>query len=121
VPAVGGEPRPAFSTETVLTISAEAFRSLRTSLGLHQRRRTSTRIIAVTSSQPLEGKTTTACNLALALAFGGSRVLLIDADMRRPGLHKTSVFTTRPGSRTCWSGRREFARWFSARASQISW
>jgi polysaccharide biosynthesis transport protein len=48
-----------------------------------------TRIVAVTSSQPLEGKTTTAANLALALALGGSRVLLIDADMRRPGLHKT--------------------------------
>ena len=46
-------------------------------------------MIAVTSSQPLEGKTTTAANLALALALGGSRVLLIDADMRRPGLHKT--------------------------------
>ena len=46
-------------------------------------------MIAVTSTQPLEGKTTTACNLALALALGGSRVLLIDADMRRPGLHKT--------------------------------
>ncbi len=57
--------------------------------GLHQRRASTTRIIAVTSSQPLEGKTTTACNLAMALALGGSRVLLIDADMRRPGLHKT--------------------------------
>jgi capsular exopolysaccharide synthesis family protein len=47
------------------------------------------RMIAVTSSQPLEGKTTTACNLAVALALGGSRVMLIDADMRRPGLHRT--------------------------------
>ena len=66
----------------------EAFRSLRTSLVFTSGAQ-STRIIAVTSSQPLEGKTTTACNLAMALALGGSRVLLIDADMRRPGLHKT--------------------------------
>jgi polysaccharide biosynthesis transport protein len=87
VPAVRGERVPVL-TETVPHDFGEAFRSLRTSLvftsgGEH------TRIIAVTSSQPLEGKTTTACNLALALALGGSRVLLIDADMRRPGLHKT--------------------------------
>ena len=66
----------------------EAFRSLRTSL-VFTAARGPTRVIAVTSSQPLEGKTTTACNLAIALALGGSRVLLIDADMRRPGLHKT--------------------------------
>jgi capsular exopolysaccharide synthesis family protein len=66
----------------------EAFRSLRTSL-VFTSGAESTRVIAVTSSQPLEGKTTTACNLAVALALGGARVLLIDADMRRPGLHKT--------------------------------
>jgi capsular exopolysaccharide synthesis family protein len=87
VPAVRGDHVPIL-TETVPHDFGEAFRSLRTSL-VFTSGSESTRIIAVTSSQPLEGKTTTACNLALALALGGSRVLLIDADMRRPGLHKT--------------------------------
>jgi polysaccharide biosynthesis transport protein len=87
VPAIRGD-RVAILTGSVPHDFGEAFRSLRTSLvftsgGDH------TRLIAVTSSQPLEGKTTTAANLALALALSGSRVLLIDADMRRPGLHKT--------------------------------
>ena len=87
VPAIRGNRVPVL-TETVPHDFGEAFRSLRTSLvftsGGEQ-----TRVVAVTSSQPLEGKTTTAANLALALALGGARVLLIDADMRRPGLHKT--------------------------------
>ena len=87
VPAVRGDRVPVL-TEPVPHDFGEAFRSLRTSLVFTSGSQ-STRIIAVTSSQPLEGKTTTACNLAMALALGGSRVLLIDADMRRPGLHKT--------------------------------
>jgi capsular exopolysaccharide synthesis family protein len=87
VPALRGGRVPVL-TETVPHDFGEAFRSLRTSL-VFTSGGESTRVIAVTSSQPLEGKTTTACNLAMALALGGSRVLLIDADMRRPGLHKT--------------------------------
>src|SRR6476646_6951930 len=87
VPAVRGDRVPVL-TETVPHDFGEAFRSLRTSL-VFTSGSEHTRIVAVTSSQPLEGKTTTAANLALALALGGSRVLLIDADMRRPGLHKT--------------------------------
>jgi capsular exopolysaccharide synthesis family protein len=47
-----------------------------------------TKIIVVTSAQPLEGKTTTAANIGMVLAYGGARVLLIDGDMRRPGLHR---------------------------------
>ena len=87
VPAIRGE-RVAILTGSVPHDFGEAFRSLRTSL-VFTSGGDRTRIIAVTSSQPLEGKTTTAANLALALALGGSRVLLIDADMRRPGLHNT--------------------------------
>jgi capsular exopolysaccharide synthesis family protein len=75
-------------TSTVPHEFGEAFRSLRTSL-VFTNGSPGNRTIAVTSTQPLEGKTTTACNLAVALALGGARVMLIDADMRRPGLHRT--------------------------------
>jgi succinoglycan biosynthesis transport protein ExoP len=86
VPALRGDRVPLLS-ETVPHEFGEAFRSLRTSL-VFTSATEGPRVIAVTSSQPLEGKTTTACNVATALALGGARVLLIDADMRRPGLHK---------------------------------
>lgn len=67
---------------------AEAFRSLRTSLRFtHQS--DDTPIIFITSTSPNEGKTTTASNLACAYASAGNRVLLIDADLRNPSLHKT--------------------------------
>jgi len=66
---------------------AEAYRSLRTNLqflGLDHGKRS----IVVTSSIPGEGKTTTAINTASTLAAGGDRVLLIDADLRRPKVAK---------------------------------
>lgn len=86
VPAVGGQ-LPVL-TGAVPHDFGEAFRSLRTSL-VFTNGSPGKRTIAVTSTQPLEGKTTTACNLAVALSLGGARVMLIDADMRRPGLHRT--------------------------------
>jgi capsular exopolysaccharide synthesis family protein len=46
------------------------------------------RFIAVTSSLPGEGKSTTAANLAITLAQGGKRVILVDADLRKPTQHK---------------------------------
>jgi len=64
----------------------EAFRTLRVSL-MSEYPRQGTKIVLVTSAEPLEGKTMIAANVALALASGAARVLLIDADMRRPGIH----------------------------------
>jgi polysaccharide biosynthesis transport protein len=85
VPSVRGKRVPLL-TEPVPHDFGEAFRSLRTSI-VFTSGSEGPRVVAVTSSQPLEGKTTTACNLGMVLALGGSRVLLVDADMRRPGLH----------------------------------
>ncbi|HSC28643.1 MAG TPA: polysaccharide biosynthesis tyrosine autokinase [Vicinamibacterales bacterium] len=86
VPAIRGAHVPLLS-EAVPHDFGEAYRSLRTSL-VFTSGADGPRVVAVTSTQPLEGKTTTACNLAMALAVGGARVLLVDADLRRPGLHR---------------------------------
>ncbi len=61
---------------------SEAFRSLRTSLHFDTRGKAS-KVIAVTSASPGEGKSVVASNLAIALAQLGRKVLLIDADLRR--------------------------------------
>lgn len=62
---------------------AEAFRQLRTNLQFVDVDRTG-QVVVVTSSVPDEGKSATTVNLAIAFAEAGKRVLLIDADMRRP-------------------------------------
>jgi capsular exopolysaccharide synthesis family protein len=62
---------------------SEAYRSLRTSILLSTPGK-SPRVIVMTSAQPAEGKTKTAVNLSIILAQLGSRVLLVDSDMRRP-------------------------------------
>ena len=67
--------------------AAESFRTLRTNLQFSNID-AKTRTIIVTSGQPEEGKSTVVSNLAWTLAQAGQRVILIDADLRKPMLHK---------------------------------
>ncbi len=75
---------------------AESYRALRTSL-LLTNLGAPPKVIIVTSALPQEGKTTTSMNTALVLAQKGVRVLLIDADLRRPSIHKILGMGPRSG------------------------
>jgi succinoglycan biosynthesis transport protein ExoP len=75
---------------------AESYRALRTSLLLSSLGGPP-KVILVTSAMPQEGKTTTSINCAIVLAQKGVRVLLIDADLRRPSIHKALGLGPRSG------------------------
>ena len=68
---------------------SESYRTLRTNLQFSKIDR-KIKTILITSSGPKEGKSTTAANLAIAMAQAGQRVVLVDADLRRPVVH--SIF-----------------------------
>jgi len=75
---------------------AESYRALRTSL-LLSNLGAPPKVVMVTSARPQEGKTTTSINTAIVLAQKGVRVLLVDADLRRPSVHKTLGMGPRSG------------------------
>lgn len=69
------------------SLSAESYRSIRTSIK-YSSLDNPIKTIVVTSSQSGEGKSTVSGNLAYSLSQNGSRVLIIDCDLRKPSLHK---------------------------------
>jgi capsular exopolysaccharide synthesis family protein len=83
----GAHPVALISHEQPQSQIAEAFRALRTSL-LLSRADQPPQVILVTSALPKEGKTTATVNLAVTLAQLGDRTLLIDSDLRKPGIAK---------------------------------
>jgi len=87
-PQTGAGTPTALVTETSpKSAAAEAYRTLRTNIqfaGLDRPCKT----IVITSATPAEGKTTTAANFAAVCAQSGSRVLLVDGDLRKPTLHR---------------------------------
>jgi capsular exopolysaccharide synthesis family protein len=72
--------------ETLNTHFAEAYRALRANISFSSIDRP-VKTILVTSAAPREGKTTTVINLGIIMAQAGTRVLIVDADFRRPSLH----------------------------------
>ncbi len=81
------QPPLVLEPQLLSTHFAEAYRTLRANIGfssIDQPLKT----ILITSAAPLEGKTTTVINLGIIMAQADSRVLIVDADLRRPSLHQ---------------------------------
>jgi capsular exopolysaccharide synthesis family protein len=83
--------------------AVEAFRSLRTSILLSAS--PVPKLILVVSALPGEGKTSTVINLGATLASLGSRVVIVDCDMRRPACHHAVGVANSPGFVQCLTGR----------------
>jgi len=75
---------------------AETFRTVRTGLFFSAAGKNA-KIIQITSPAPRDGKTTVASNLAVAIAQSGKRVVLLDADCRKPRVHKLFGIDRQPG------------------------
>jgi len=86
-PQSAGARLPVVIFEAPHSMMAEQLRQVRTRLQ-HSSSLDTTRSILITSPSPGDGKSTIACNLAAGLALNGRRILLVDANFRRPDLHR---------------------------------
>ncbi|HSW39068.1 MAG TPA: CpsD/CapB family tyrosine-protein kinase, partial [Acidobacteriota bacterium] len=101
-----GDPKPVelMSFYDSRSLISEAYRNLRTSILLSSVSGNPPKMIMVTSSQPGEGKTTTAINTAITLAQAGGKVILLDCDMRNPRVHRAMNLYNTNGMSTFLSG-----------------
>jgi capsular exopolysaccharide synthesis family protein len=109
VPMVSSERSDPLVTDQALSHFAESFRGIRTNV-LFSSTETGPRSLVVTSTAPNEGKTLVASNLAIVLAQAGQRVLLIDADMRKPRVSAVLQTKTTPGLSNVLVGNTPLAR-----------
>lgn len=103
IPKLGKDVTPAEALIDVRSGFAEAYRSVRTALQFSTESGVPA-VLVVTSTQPGEGKSTTAKSLARNFALLGKRVLLIDADLRNPSLHRVFDLDNSMGLSNCLSG-----------------
>lgn len=92
-----------------MSMAAEACRTVRTNL-MFMAAESPNKTMVVTSANPKDGKTTVATNIAIALAQSGQRVLLVDADLRRPRIHKAFALDNRTGLTNTLVGERTLSQ-----------
>jgi len=89
--------------------TSEAYRTLRTNVTFVSAEQRALQLICVTSPGPGDGKSTTAANLAITLAQQGAHTLLVDADLRRPQVHRAFNLVQEPGLTDILVGRATLA------------
>lgn len=103
IPKLAKDESPAQALRDPRSGFAEAYRSVRTALQFSTESGVPA-VLVVTSTQPGEGKTTTALSLARNFAQLGKKVLLIDADLRNPSLHRAFKIDNQLGLSNCLAG-----------------